>query len=206
MPRRKKVTGSLAALLVNLAAVGEQTEQAAGSLLRMIESQNIRDVKAFDAAIVAAYTENGWNAKPGRPSVDSDRRVVPHTVRTYVWEVRSALREGLPVWTFQTFYVLRMARKAKKEQVAGSGAAPSAAASAPSTEPGGNGHPSVLVPEDAKQDFEGVRIGGGAGPNGALFHDLMVCYLNLRPEDRALLGRQLARLLHKYQPQIVKAA
>jgi hypothetical protein len=197
MKRRSAANGTLAAALAGLAQVGEQSEVAAASVLSLITAQDLRTLKAFDAAVADAYTANGWHAKPGRPSVKTDRRAVPHTVRTYMWEVRAAYRADLPVWTYPTFYALRMALRAKRTP---------AAAPAPVTDIGTTNVPAVIPPEVAPK-FEGVRVMATDKPNGAIWHDLAVCYLGLPPAEQALLERQLSRLLHKYQPvALAKAA
>lgn len=190
---------TIASALLGLAEVGGQVEQTAASLLSLISTGNIRTLKQYDAAILDAYTANGWHTQAGRPTADSDRRSVPHTVRTYVWELRSGFREGLPVWTFPTFYALRIARKAKHA----SATDPTATGTA--VVPVTNGATVVLPPEVAP-DFEGVKVSSTDKPNGALFHDVAVCYLHLSPEDRAMVRRQLSRLLSKYQPVVLKAA
>lgn len=179
---------ALAGPLKEIAATGQRVEAAATTLLTAIRRADLQTLGAFDDAINAAFEANKWNARPGRPA--KDRRQVPHTVRTYVWEIRSAYRVGLEVWTFKTMYELRMRKKALQE--------------ADAVEATGDGEdtPAVTIPEEVTQDLLGVRIVDIKRPNGALFHDLICAFVALPQGDRALLGRQLARLLHKYQPSV----
>jgi hypothetical protein len=198
MAKKEMVVGAvLAAPLRDIAGMGEKVEAAATGLLSAIKRADLRTIGAFDDAIAAAFEANKWNTRPGRPA--KDRRQVPHTVRTYVWEIRSAYRAGLEVWTFETMYALRMAKKALTE------AAAEVTAEAPTPEE----PKEAPVPEDVQQTLVGVRVLDIKRPNGALFHDLICTYILLPTGERALYGRHLSRILHKYQaalPEVKKAA
>lgn len=183
----------LAGPLRDIAATGEKVEKAATGLLAAIRRAELHTLGAFDDAIATAFEANRWNNRPGRPA--KDRRAVPHTVRTYVWEIRSAYRAGLEVWTFKTMYELRMAKKALTD------AASETTAETPEEE--------AEIPAEVEQTLVGVRVLDIKRPNGALFHDLVCTYIALPAVERALYGRQLSRLLHQYQaklPEQKKAA
>lgn len=181
----------LAPALREIAKYGEKVEASATGLLSAIRTNDIRTLDMFDSHVLAAYQANKWHTRPGRPS--KDRRSVPHTVRTYVWEIRSAFRADVKVWTCKTMYELRLKRKAALDSV-----------SAVETTTGENGDSGEL-PAGVAEDLKGVRITGPEEPNGALFHDLVLCFLGLPQDQRALFGRQLARLLHRYQPAVRRA-
>lgn len=198
MPRRKVIAETLAVALSGLAQMDAQVEQTASKLLVTVKAQNLTTIEAFDEAIAKAYAENGWQVGSGRPKKgETERRNVPHTVRTYVWELRSAYREGLEVWKFATFSALRTARRAIAEAPT-----PSTTTGTGSTD--GNGH-GFTVPPELEQDFLGVRL-AGTEPNGALWHDAMLTYAKLPAEHRAMYGRQMSRLTHRYQPMTAQPA
>jgi hypothetical protein len=187
-----KTAAVLAAPLRDIATHGEKTENAAGALLKAIRDSRITDLSGFDTALTAAFDANGWNTRPGRPA--KDRRNVPHTVRTYVWEIRAAYRAGLDVTTFRSMYDLRMARQKLSQQSTGG--------------TDGNGETAQVfeIPADVAQDLEGVRVLDIKRPNGALFHDLVSLFISLPADQRSVLGRQLSRLLHQYQQKVPAAA
>lgn len=178
---KKQLTAAFAKALAELGAQGEKTEDLASSLLRIIKEQMVRTIEDLDAVITAAYDLNGWNTRQGRPTVEK-RAKVPNTVRTYMWELRSAVKDGVPVWNFKTFYEVRLARKKAKVV-----AKPVVA---------DDGRVNVLpdLPE-----LDGVRISHGDAPTGSLFHDLILLFVTIPDEQRVLLERNLSRLLHKYQ-------
>lgn len=175
-----KVAPKVKKFALILAAIGTQGEKVEGmgaSLLSSLRAQGVKTLEDFDAAITAAYQVNGWNTRQGRPSAEK-REKVPNTVRTYVWEMRSALKDGIHIWTCKTFYELRIARaKARK--------APVVAAESSSL---------PKLPE-----LQGVRITGVDAPNGALFHDLALVFAVIPEAQRTLLSRSLERLLRAYQ-------
>lgn len=195
MPRIKKsvIAAALAAPgqalarpLAEIASTGEKVEAAATGLLTAIRIAGLQTLGAFDDAISTAYEANRWNNRPGKPA--KDRRAVPHTVRTYVWEIRSAYRAGLEVWTFKTMYELRMRKKALAEADSVETTTDEEAAASP-------------FPAEVVQDLEGVRVLDVKRPNGALFHDLICVFVGLPQESRAMFGRQLARIMHRYQAE-----
>lgn len=200
MPRRKAITETLAVALLGLAQLDAQVEDTASKLLGVVKAQNLTTIEAFDEAIAKAYAENGWQVGSGRPRKgDTERRLTPHTVRTYVWELREAYRAGLEVTKFPTFYALREARKALTAVSTTTGAAAGGGNGG-----NGNGH-GITIPPEVEQDLLGVRV-SGAEPNGALWHDAILCFAALPTEHRAMYGRQMARLTHRYQPMIARPA
>lgn len=180
---------ALAAALAKIGTQGQKTEDLASTMLRTVKA--VRTIEAFDATVKAAYEINGWNSRQGRPSAEK-RDKVPNTVRTYVWEMRSALKTGVKVWECKNFYELRIAHGKAREK-----AVKKAARNAPVNGNGG------LLPDI--HEFAGTRV-TGQEPNGALFHDLILVFALLAPEQRVLLGRNLNRMLHRYQMVIPIAA
>jgi len=180
----------IAKVFAQLAAAGEAIETTAGGILRAVKAAKITTEEAFEALVKAAYDVNKWHSTQGKPKADSDRRAIPPTVRTYVWEVRAALREGLPVGSYRTFYDLRIARRKLRASSAGEPAAAAPAAT--------NGH-TAEFPVDVAQDLQGVRVAGPEKATGALFHDLVVTFIALPTESRLMFSRQLTRLMHTYQ-------
>lgn len=179
---KKAALQQFATALKSLGTAGDKTENLAAKLLAVVKSQQVRTSADLDATVKGAYGLNGWNTRQGRPSAEK-RAKVPNTVRTYVWELRSAMRDGIPIWQFKNFYELRLARgkvKAKADRKAGNA---------------GNAGPSLPdLPE-----LVGVRVASADTPNGALFHDLVICFAVIPEGQRALLARNLNRLLHRYQ-------
>lgn len=189
MRGRKKVIVAHVLIAQALAAVaeqGEKVESTAGTLLQSVRDGNIRTLEAFDEAVTKAYEVNGWNVRRGKPT--SERRLVPASVRTYVWELRAALIAGVPVWTFKSFYEVRMARQKV--------AAPAAQ---------GGSRTQVSAGTETQSDLPalvGVRMTNGTEPNGGLFHDMILLYTKLNADARVLLERNLSRLLHRYQTEL----
>ena len=189
-----KTDVKLARVFKTLAAAEQQTESTAASILAIVKQAKATTLEAFNALVKKAYEANGWNTRPGRPNGDDEHKdAVPGTVRTYVTQVRQAIDLNLKVVKFSTFYELRQALARKAARRAG--------AVTRSTS-GGNGG---SVPEDVKNDFAGVNVSDAREPNGALLHDLAYTFLHLPKEQRALFGRQLAKLLHTWQSKIPAA-
>ena len=189
-----KLETKLAKVFQHVETIGAQADNIAAGILRIVHEGKIRSVEDFDPLVKAAYEANGWNPRQGRPSAEDKeqgRDTVPPTVRTYVTQVRSAMREGVNVLKCDTFYDLRQAlRKKRNIRLAPKG---------------GNGEEAAVVPDAVKNDFEGVLIRSSGEPNGALFHDLGLTFMKLPEEHRDVFGRQLNRLLHKYMP-LIKAS
>lgn len=128
---------------------------------------------------------------------------VPGTVRTYVTQIRQAIRKKLKVGKYATFYALRKAlakaqgRSTGKRKKNGTG---------------GNGVNMIAIPATLANDFAGVELektpdaDPKTGTNGALFHDLAVVFTRLPDGPQSLLGRQLSQLLHKYLPMVKNTA
>jgi len=183
-----KIEAKLARTMATLAKNGAVSEGTAAGMLAVIKEAGAKTVEAFEELVLAAYLVNGWHQSAGKPEAGSTLEPVPNTVRTYVWEIRAALRDGLKVHTFRTFYELRQARKALSPvAVAGTGKA------------AGNGHD---YPPEVAQDLLGVKVTNPETDTGALFHDMIRLFTELPAEPRLLLGRQLARLMHTYQRKL----
>lgn len=169
----------LASVLLAIGTDGEKLETRASLLLAFVKDNDVRTLDDLNAAVIAAYGMNGWNTRQGRPTAER-RDKVPTSVRTYVWELRSAMRDGLPLWTYKTFYELRLARGKLRQKNA---AAPVIAS-----------NPLPDLPE-----LTGVRVSSVDAPNGHLFHDLLLTFATIPDAQRMLLARNLERLLAKYQ-------
>lgn len=170
----------LARVFTSLADAGKSTDSVAAGILAIVAEAKAKDVAAFDPLVRAAYTANGWNPRPGRPTDDNKGLdPVPPTVRTYVTAVRRAFRFGVNVAKCETFYDLRKAlRKAR----------PSASRS-------------LVLPSAVAGHFVGVDF--AATPkdvNGALIHDVGVVLTTLPKPMQALFEKQLKRLVTQYLP------
>jgi hypothetical protein len=191
-----KIEAKLARAFQVVATQEQRMETTASSILSIVRGAKALTAKKFDGLVERAYAANGWNARPGRPNGDGPAKdAVPDTVRTYVTTIRRAIRARLKVAKFTTFSALRTALAEKAERTAGTA---TAAARTPTAR--ANGH--ARIPKDLEQNFVGVAIEQPAEPNGALFHDLAATYVKLPQEHRDMLGRQLAKLLHKYLPLV----
>lgn len=178
----------IAQALAAVAEQGEKIESTAGGMLQSIRDGNIRTIEAYDDAVKKAYEVNGWHVRRGKPT--DDRRLVPGSVRTYVWELRAAFKDELPVWTYKTFYEMRLARK----KIA-----------TPSAGQGGGSRTQASAGTETQSDLPalvGVRMTNGTEPNGGLFHDMILLYMKLSTDARTLLERNLSRLLHRYQTEL----
>jgi ribosomal protein L33 len=173
-----------------LRAVGEQGQQlesTASAVLGIIKDAKALSIKKFDKLVRAAYKENGWNARSGRPVAgDAKLESVPGTVRTYVTVIRRAMRLKLKVGKYQTFTALRTALELK---------------SVPRKVAGGRKSSAEVfrLPAPIEGSFTGVSI-EEKNPNGALFHDLAITYAKLPSDHQALFERQVKRLIAKYAP------
>jgi hypothetical protein len=182
----QKIEMKFAKVLAAIGNTGQKTEQVSAGLLRLLRENKVRTVAELDPVITQAYAINGWNTRKGRPTGDK-RDKVPHTVRTYVWEMRSAMRDGLPAWSYATFYDMRVARgklrhvEAKKTAVAGNQALP------------------------ALPELKGVQV-GSTNTNGALLHDLILLFAAIPDAQRVLLAKNLERLMSRYTPAVAVIA
>lgn len=183
-----KVENKLARAFAAVAGQEQQLESTAGSILEIVRSVKALTVKTFDAMVKSAYEANGWNTRAGRPNGGEKRTPIPTTVKVYVSIVRAALRNKLKIAKYKSFTALRadLARKTTGRDHRGNGRA---------------GGGILRLPAPVAESFVGVEI-MKAEPNGALFHDLGVVYAKLPTDHQSMLGRQLARLLHKYLPLV----
>jgi hypothetical protein len=188
MPKLKVET-QLARVFASVADSEQSLETTASGILAIVKDNKINTVDRWDEAVGAAYEANGWNTRAGRPNGDeTPRKPVPATVSSYAALVRTALRNKMKVAKYETFTALRVAiakRNGKSDHRGGK------------TAPGGRLNLKGAVAES----FVDVDI-QKSEPNGALFHDLAVVYAKLPTDHQAMLGRQLARLLHKYMPLV----
>lgn len=169
----------LARVFSSLAEAGKSTDSVAAGILAIVSDAGVQDVKTFDPLVRAAYTANGWNPRPGRPTEDTKGLdPVPPTVRTYVTTVRRAFRFGVPVAKMKSFYDLRKALREARPSVS---------------------KPQAL-PLAVREQFAGVAIAPTDDPNGALVHDLGIIYANLPKAHLAVFENQLRQLVKKYLP------
>lgn len=163
MPRKT----SLASALAVIGREANELETRAMQVLHIVKRDKITDVKAWSAAVRAAYKANGWNGKPGKPKAGSTAKAVPVTVKQYVSAVRAAFRLKLPVASYSSFYALRQdlaKQRAKARKPV-------------------NGH--------AKPELAGVQVSRPDELTGGPFHDLVVLYGAL---DRGRQTHMLAAL------------
>lgn len=173
--------------------VGEQEQQmesTASAVLSIVKDAKALSLKKFDKLVRAAYAENGWNARSGRPAKGGEPKLaVPGTVRTYVTVIRQALRQHMKVGKYKTFSALRSAlgRKSSTGLRRVNGRR--------------NGSNILRLPAPVAMNFVGVDI-EDKKPNGALFHDLGLVYAKLPAEHQPLFERQVKRLMAKYAPLV----
>lgn len=158
-------------LATALAVIGRDAvalESKADSVLRIVKTQKIKDVKAWGAAVRAAYKANGWNGKPGKPKAGAKTSPVPATVKQYVSTIRAGFKLKLLVASYSSFYALKQdiaKERAKRRPKQTNGKA---------------------APEMA-----GFKLNQPDVLTGGPFHDLAVLYGAL---DRARRPRMLAAL------------
>lgn len=178
----EKIEMKFAKVLAAIGQTGQKVEQVSAGLLRLLRENKVRTVADLDAVIAQAYAINGWNIRKGRPTGDK-RDKVPHTVRTYVWEMRSAMRDGLPAWSYATFYDMRIAR-GKLRQVEAKASAAAGTQALPT------------LPE-----LKGVQV-SNTNTNGALLHDLILLFVAIPEDQRVMLAKNLERLMGRYSAAV----
>lgn len=164
----------LARALSEIASQSNSTETTANSILEIVKTA-ARTPAAFDEAVRDAYRENGWQAGRGRPRKGQDAApTVPRTVKTYVSEVRRALRLKVQIGRVSTFGELRAAIKA-------------AAAKTRKRRPRG------------PVELTGVKLARPEALIGQPFHDLSALYAALPADSKLTLVRQVDRLVTHYK-------
>ena len=190
--RKLKIETQLARVFASVADVEGSLESTASGILAIVKDNKVNTVDRWDEAVEAAYAANGWNTRAGRPNGDeTPKQPVPGTVSSYVALVRTALRNKMKVSRYDTFTALRVAiaKRNGRSDHRGNGRS--------TITPGGK----LNLKGPVAESFVDVDI-QKSEPNGALFHDLAVVYAKLPTDHQAMLGRQLARLLHKYMPLV----
>ena len=181
-----KVETKLARVFRAVGEQGQQLETTAAAVLSIVKDAKALTIGKFDKLVRAAYAENGWNARPGRPKGADELTAVPGTVRTYVTVIRRAMRAKLKVGKYRTFTALRTALEGKSGRKRGAKR---------------NGSNILRLPAPVAMNFVGVDI-EDKKPNGALFHDLGLVYARLPAEHQPLFERQVKRLMAKYAPLV----
>lgn len=182
------IEAKLARALRTVAEQGQQLESTAAAVLGIIKDAKALTIAKFDKLVRAAYKENGWNARSGRPTAGTaPLEAVPGTVRTYVTAIRRAMRAKLKVGKYKTFTALRTALDAK-----------GGASRRTGRKNGGN---VLRLAAPIAMNFVGVEV-EEKKPNGSLFHDLAITYARLPKEQQPLFERQAKRLLEKYAPLV----
>jgi len=173
----KKTLTTLAAAFAALSEEGAALESVADSVLAIVKSDGLKDVKAFSAAVREAYKANGWNAKQGAPVLGAAKlERVPPTVKQYVSQIRGAFRLGLNVGHFKNFHALRTALKAARV----------ASRPVPKVDP----------------RLGGLRLTGPAGLTGAPLHDLVVVYEALPKGQQSQMVGAVNRLVQQFRPAV----
>ena len=170
----KKTLTTLAAAFAALSEEGAALESVADSVLAIVKSDGLKDVKAFSAAAREAYKANGWNATQGKPVLGAALNRVPPTVKQYVSQIRGAFRLGLNVGHFKNFHALRVALKAARV----------ASRPVPKVDP----------------RLGGLRLTGPAGLTGAPLHDLVVVYEALPKGQQSQMVGAVNRLVQQFRP------
>lgn len=81
----KKTLTTLAAAFAALSEEGAALESVADSVLAIVKSDGMKDVKSFSTAVREAYKANGWNSKQGAPVLGAAKlERVPSTVKQHV--------------------------------------------------------------------------------------------------------------------------
>ena len=175
---KKQRPTPLADALAEMAQTDSTLESRADAVLQIVKSAGIRDSAAFNKAVKAAYTANGWHTQAGRPSRGNRGQPVPVTVKQYVSMVRGAFRAGLVVAHFKTFHALRKSLKAARLA-----AKPRQVKMAPA--------------------LAGLRlVGRGDTLTGAPFHDLTVLYEKANRAQRAKIAAEVNRLIQEFRPSV----
>lgn len=168
---------ALANAFAVIAAEGDAIESKADGVLGIVRMAGLTELKDFNAAVRAAYLENGWNGGAGKPKPGNRKPPVPATVKQYVSQIRAAFRAGINVAKVKSFFVLRKDLKAAK-----------AATKKPAK------------PEDTR--VVGLRLVKPTVMIGAPFHDLLVTYEHLEKKRQALLVASVNRLLRDYRVDV----
>lgn len=164
----------LARIFADIATQSGQTETTADAILALVKT-GARDLETFNQVVREAYVENGWKAGQGRPSAAQGALVlVPRTVKTYISEVRRALRLKLQIGRVKTFSELRTLLRKRVQR----------------SQNRRHRGPAELV---------GVRLAQPDVLNGATFHDLSVLYVALPEGQQETLKRQVDRLVVQYR-------
>jgi hypothetical protein len=171
-------------LSTTLKAIADQataTDDTATALLKIIREAEVKTAAQFAALAAEAYKANNWHAGKGRPMKDSTSTPVPRTVRTYVWELRSAFKAKLNVGEFPSFYEMRKALAERRARMT-------------------KRHVSRLP------ELVGVQVSSEARLNGALFHDLAVVYMRMKARERRIVAKGLQRIVSRYGRELPAAS
>jgi hypothetical protein len=171
-----KGTVALAEALAAIATTTDTLESRADTILAIVKANGIRDAKAFRKAARAAYLENGWHARPGKPARGNGHKTpVPPTVKQYVSQVRAAFRFDLNVLAFKSFHALRKAvieaRLARKPKARGR--------------------------RDPR--LAGLKLIKGSELTGAVFHDAAVVYDGLDKARQAQMARAIVKVVEQFK-------
>jgi hypothetical protein len=161
---------TLAVTLRLLGATASKAENQATALLEYARSHKLTTPAKFSVAISKAYAINGWHATRGRPKAGAVGTAVPRAVRQYVHEIKAALLAKIDLERCDTLYALRKAVAESKARQR----------------------------EEKAPEMKGVALASPGKLNGALLHDVAVVYSSLKPVQRELMQKSLARLLAVY--------
>lgn len=163
---------TLAAVFTDISRTSAALESKADAVLAIIRKKNIRDLKAFDAAVRDAYKANGWNIRQGRPVLGAKDTRVPATVKQYVSRVRAAFRLEMNVGHFKSFHALRAAVKEAQAR---------------------------RRPRNGDPRLAGVSIAKPNQLTGAPFHDLTAIYESAGKAQQRQIVAEVQALVRKFQ-------
>ena len=169
----------LKSVFAEIADIERKSDDVAGQILQAMREYETYTAEDFDVLVYAAYDENGWTYKVGKPKPGEISNPVPRAVKTYVTEIRSAFREGLEPWEYDSMYALRKDVKAARR---------------------GGSQGAALARKFP--EFAGVSLKDEDKFTGALFHDLLVAYEHLTDEEREAMRKSAQRMLRKFKKPV----
>lgn len=179
MSTKPAVKTALSAALKTLGDFQGRLDDRAKAIFNVVRNAKIRKLEAFNEAVALAYADNGWHTAIGKPKGNAKTQPAPRTVRTYVWEFRTAFKLGLPVGSMTSLYELRQAVAANRKK-----------------------RPIAAANDERPEELKGVSIRQPDTIVGAVFHDIIAVYANLPEADQQSVVAQLNRILHRYQRQV----
>lgn len=143
-------------------------ESTASQILEVVRLNDANSLDKFNALVTAAYDSNGWSTRQGRPRPGDVS--APQAVQVYVSTLRRAYRMGIKVLKLNSMEEVR--REIRKNT---------------------RGDQPEPPPE-----LKGVQVAATGALNGALWHDVLVVWEHIPPEEQQSLEASVRRLFEKY--------